>query len=240
MLTVLHVDLAEYTGTNEKLSLGKTANRIAARRLKNELVEMIDDVWVALVDIMRYWKVLMESQSHRENQDLDDEDEREWATAQAARANPYKIPDATNQVARKSIYTPAIGMSDSILVSHYEFHYWCLSRSALAPTARPLPTISAASSRLQSALQGMEISSRDRIRQIGTIERDLTGYDVQERELRQEVALVEAKKEWMEEFRGWIEALGGFLEEKVSVSDCGMRFVYWFFFLFFFSQSSRC
>jgi GC-rich sequence DNA-binding factor len=71
----------------------------------------------------------------------------------------------------------------------------------------------------------MEISSRDRIRQIGTIERDLTGYDVQEQELRQEVALVEAKKEWMEEFRGWIEALGGFLEEKVSVSDCGMRFV---------------
>jgi hypothetical protein len=65
----------------------------------------------------------MESQSHRENQDFDDEDEREWATAQAARANPYKIPDATNQVARKSIYTPAIGMSDSILISRYEFHY---------------------------------------------------------------------------------------------------------------------
>jgi hypothetical protein len=26
--------------------------------------------------------------------------------------------------------------------------------------------------------------------------------------------MVEAKKEWMEEFRGWVEMLGGFLEEK--------------------------
>ncbi len=43
-LIVLHTDLAEFTGANERLSLGKTANRIAARRLKNELVEMIDDV----------------------------------------------------------------------------------------------------------------------------------------------------------------------------------------------------
>jgi GC-rich sequence DNA-binding factor len=30
------------------------------------------------------------------------------------------------------------------------------------------------------------------------------------------VELVEVKREWIDEFRGWVEMLGGFLEEKVS------------------------
>jgi GC-rich sequence DNA-binding factor len=62
----------------------------------------------------------------------------------------------------------------------------------------------------------MEDSSSSRATLIARTEKDLDSFDVQEQELRSEVAVVEAKKEWMEEFRGWIEALGGFLEEKVN------------------------
>ena len=37
-------DLAEYTEANERLHLGKGANKAAARRLKGEIGEMIDDL----------------------------------------------------------------------------------------------------------------------------------------------------------------------------------------------------
>jgi len=36
-------DLAEYTEQNDKLYLGKKANKAAARRMKGEIGEMIDD-----------------------------------------------------------------------------------------------------------------------------------------------------------------------------------------------------
>ena len=37
------VDMAEYTEANDKLYLGKKANKSAARRLKGEIGEMIAD-----------------------------------------------------------------------------------------------------------------------------------------------------------------------------------------------------
>lgn len=42
----------------------------------------------------------------------------------------------------------------------------------------------------------------------------------QERELRIEVEKVEGKREYMEEFRRWVEMLGNFLEEKVRALLC--------------------
>jgi len=44
----------------------------------------------------------------------------------------------------------------------------------------------------------------------------LAALEEQEIDLRKEVERVEGKREWVEEFRGWIEMLGRFLEEKVS------------------------
>ena len=38
----------------------------------------------------------------------------------------------------------------------------------------------------------------------------------QEQDVRRDVERAAGKKEWVEEFRGWVETLGGFLEEKVS------------------------
>jgi GC-rich sequence DNA-binding factor len=36
--------MADYTEANSRLPLGKNANRLAARRLKGEIGEMIDEV----------------------------------------------------------------------------------------------------------------------------------------------------------------------------------------------------
>jgi GC-rich sequence DNA-binding factor len=47
--------------------------------------------------------------------------------------------------------------------------------------------------------------------------RELVTLEQQERDLRVEVERVEGKREWVEEFRGWIETLGSFLEEKVCL-----------------------
>lgn len=79
-------DLAAYTGADEKLTLGKSANAAAARRLRNDIVEAIDE---------------------REMEDVDDEDEMEWEMAQASRANvrPEKVSTSLDKVSLTSYQT---------------------------------------------------------------------------------------------------------------------------------------
>jgi GC-rich sequence DNA-binding factor len=45
---------------------------------------------------------------------------------------------------------------------------------------------------------------------------ELVSLEQQEQDVRRDVERAAGKKEWVEEFRGWVETLGGFLEEKVS------------------------
>jgi len=79
-----------------------------------------------------------------------------------------------------------------------------------------------ASTRLQSSCAFLKSSNATRQAQVESAERELLACDNQESDLRAEVTLVEAKKEWMEEFRGWVEMLGGFLEEKVCLWIAGL------------------
>lgn len=44
---------------------------------------------------------------------------------------------------------------------------------------------------------------------------ELVALEQQEKDIRRDVERVEGKREWVEEFKGWVELLGGFLEEKV-------------------------
>ena len=39
--------MADYTEANDRLHLGKTANKAAARRMKGEIGELIDDLYIA-------------------------------------------------------------------------------------------------------------------------------------------------------------------------------------------------
>jgi GC-rich sequence DNA-binding factor len=84
------------------------------------------------------------------------------------------------------------------------------------PTARPLPTITPAQSRLANSLAQLSVTKSHNEHALETNVRDLAALEEQEIDLRKEVERVEGKREWVEEFRGWIEMLGRFLEEKVS------------------------
>ncbi|WVQ79421.1 hypothetical protein IAT38_001518 [Cryptococcus sp. DSM 104549] len=161
-------DLAEFTEAKDKLYLGKKANKAAARRLRGEIGEMIDD---------------------READAEDDEETLEWERAQAQRAGNYEEEKPVKPV--KQGYVPAP-----------------------IPTARPIPSISSAQARLAQSLAGLELNKSDGERSLESTVQELAALEQQERELRLEVEKVEGKREWTEEFRGWVEMLGGFLEEK--------------------------
>lgn len=84
------------------------------------------------------------------------------------------------------------------------------------PSARPLPTITPTQSRLAKSLADLSITKTQNEQTLENNIRDLASLESQEIDLRKEVERVEGKREWVEEFRGWVEMLGRFLEEKVS------------------------
>lgn len=84
------------------------------------------------------------------------------------------------------------------------------------PSARPLPTITPAQTRLANSLAQLSVTKSHNEHNLEINVRDLAALEEQEIDLRKEVERVEGKREWVEEFRIWIEMLGRFLEEKVS------------------------
>lgn len=80
-------DLAAYTESQTTIPLGRSTKRLAARRLKHDMKEMIDD---------------------RENEVLENEDEMQWERAQTERAAAYGDLKTNEQsVSRKVAYKPA-------------------------------------------------------------------------------------------------------------------------------------
>ena len=88
--------------------------------------------------------------------------------------------------------------------------------SLQVPIARPLPSIGPAQARLANFLADLNATKSENEKSLETTEHGLAALEVQEQELRKEVERVEGKREWVEEFRVWVEMLGGFLEEKVT------------------------
>ena len=78
-------ELAEYTEVNDKLFLGKKANKSAARRMRGEMGEMIDE---------------------REAESDSDEDTKEWEEAQARRAGRWE--DEKPSTTTKQAYVPSV------------------------------------------------------------------------------------------------------------------------------------
>jgi GC-rich sequence DNA-binding factor len=79
-----------------------------------------------------------------------------------------------------------------------------------------LPTITPDQTRLAKHLSDLKLTRSQNEHSLQVAAQDLAALEEQERELRAEVERVEGKREWVEEFRGWVEMLGAFLEEKVS------------------------
>lgn len=84
------------------------------------------------------------------------------------------------------------------------------------PSSRPIPSISPAQTRLAQAIAELKITKSENEHTVEVASAELASLEEQEKDLRQEVERVEGKREWVEEFRGWVETLGLFLEEKVN------------------------
>lgn len=86
------------------------------------------------------------------------------------------------------------------------------------PTIRPVPTIAAADARIAEHLERLKFTQTESGQTLQNATRELVLLEEQERDIRKQVEEVEAKREWAEGFQGWVETLGQFLEEKVSVN----------------------
>lgn len=135
-----------------------------------------------------------------------DEDEERWEVEQVRRAGAAYDPAPLE----KPSYTSAKSRSPTP-------HSRNASLTPLAvPLVRPLPTTTAAATRLTTSLSYLLAGQTTTTAQLDANARERERLDEQEREVRSEVERVEAKREWMQEFVGWIELLGGFLEDKVG------------------------
>lgn len=156
---------------------------------------------------------------HSEADYEDDEEANEWELAQIRRSGrleeelPREKPKTKTQykaAPSEFCHPPKLPSNDSV------------------PTARTVPTISSAQARLVHASSKLEDTQAYQVQSLEAAVGELSTLERSEKELREAVRLVEGKREWVEEFRGWVEMLGGFLEEKVchqtvcySVADRG-------------------
>ncbi|KLT41564.1 hypothetical protein CC85DRAFT_261824 [Cutaneotrichosporon oleaginosum] len=168
--------LADYTGVNDRLYLGKSANKRAAQRLKGEIGELIED---------------------REMDSESDEETREWERTLVERGGvqpaPVRLPKEKVKTAGY-IPTPI-------------------------PASRPVPTIGSATARIAERMAALKATKDENERNLENATRELVLLEEQERDIRKQVESTEGKRAWVEEFQGWVETLGLFLEEKVPLLD---------------------
>lgn len=133
-----------------------------------------------------------------------DEDEDAWEVEQVRRAGAVVEAVAEEKrgyASAKSAYVRSWKGFELIL--------------AIVPAVRPLPTPGSASTRLETSLSYLLSSQSTTAHALAANARERERLEEQERDVRREVERVEAKREWMTEFVGWVEVLGGFLEDKV-------------------------
>jgi GC-rich sequence DNA-binding factor len=141
-----------------------------------------------------------------EAEDEGDEETKEWELAQVRRAGNWEEDAPLKPAKRGYVPAPSKTLSPSVdLIS-----------DATVPVARPMPTIPPAQARIAKALAEASATKSEGERALEIAAKDLSLLEEQERDIRKEVERVEAKREWVEEFRIWVEMLGEFLEEKVG------------------------
>jgi hypothetical protein len=141
-----------------------------------------------------------------EAEDEDDEETKEWELAQVRRAGNWEEDAPLKPAKRGYVPAPSKTFSPSL-------H---LRSDGSVPVARPMPTIPPAQARIAKALAEASAAKSEGERALEIAAKDLSLLEEQERDIRKEVERVEAKREWVEEFRIWVEMLGEFLEEKVG------------------------
>lgn len=190
-------DLAAYTDSLSRLPLGKRANAAAARQLRAEMTDLIDDVEMDVHD--------------------DDAEMRDWEEAQIRRGGEQRRRERGEAQAgakQKGPYRPAPSAS---AVSPPALCF-LLTLSHTVPRSSTLPSLAAVTARLSAALSTLGSSHTLDSSSLAHFEQERAELDKQEQELRAEVDKVERKSRWFEEFKEQVEDWGAFLDEKVRRS----------------------
>lgn len=82
-----------------------------------------------------------------------------------------------------------------------------------------MPTISSAAGRIAQRMAALKVTKEENERNLENATRELVSLEEQERDIRKQVEVTEGKRAWVEEFQGWVETLGLFLEEKIPLLD---------------------
>lgn len=85
------------------------------------------------------------------------------------------------------------------------------------PTATPVPTLGPAMARLTEQLAQLTTSHATNMAALNTLAQERAEIDDRETEMREMVGRAADKRAWFDSFRGWIEGVAGFLDEKVPL-----------------------
>ncbi|EJD50811.1 hypothetical protein AURDEDRAFT_143230 [Auricularia subglabra TFB-10046 SS5] len=168
-------DMSEYTGAQERIALGKKGRKKAERERRAGMIEMIEDA----------------------QEDVDDEETREWEMAQVRRAaDADRDMNTSMRTKEKETYVPA-----------------------RIPTAIAIPTLAPAIADFDKAVLTLTNSHASNASALTTLEQEREALQTQETDLRRMVSEAEAKRSWFSEFRDWIETVASFLDEKYPLLE---------------------
>ncbi|KAM0752770.1 hypothetical protein T439DRAFT_342265 [Meredithblackwellia eburnea MCA 4105] len=132
-----------------------------------------------------------------QEEDEGDEEAREWELAQIRRGEQRR--DAGRGSSNKASKKPY--------------------RAAPIPSSSTLPSLSGVSSRLTSALTSLKSDHLQDSSALDHFAREREELDAQEKELREEVQKAEQRNRWFAEFKGFIEEVAAFLDEKHALLE---------------------
>lgn len=135
-----------------------------------------------------------------------DEETREWERTMVERGG-IQAPEPAKPKAKPAGYRPTPS------------EYMTSTKLTIVPQSRPVPTVSSAAGRIAERMAALKVTKDENERNLENATQELVLLEEQERDIRKQVMEVEGKREWVEEFQGWVETLGNFLEEKVPLLD---------------------
>lgn len=215
-------DLAQFTGADETVPLGRKANRDAAIKLRGEMGEMIEEAEGDVSEEDEEMKRWEEAQIRRGG-----EGDRAAKSGSDVSCSPAcdllcstdadKFVPAGMQKNAKKVYRPMPSQLSSspqaLSLVTDQPHF---IRAPTVPNSSTLPSLSAVTSRLSLALSTLESSHTLDRASLDHFTHERQDLDRQERELRAEVEQTEKKSRWFDEFKETVEDWAAFLDEKVS------------------------
>jgi len=159
--------------------------------------------------------LFLQKYTHVLSREEEDEETMEWEHEQLRRGG-HRTPEPSSSKV-KEIYRAAPSkqpLSMTSLGPHTEVLIFTV------PLATPIPLLGPAISRISEQLSLLTTSHGKNMATLTSLAKERTEVDDREKEMRELVEEAESKRAWFEGFKEWTESVAGFLDEKVTISEC--------------------